>query len=298
MPIVVSHPAAQRGVRHRISARGQPAPSPEHHTRITVPLGSAAAAGCGFTHAVIPRACGSELLTAAEAAVDGALRATFVPDPLLGPGLSQLGSVLASVVKRHGGLIEMAMTDALERSGRYIVLRGVAMPITNPTQELVRASTVAQLGDMSIALSGPVAQTVFLDLVVVDRHESRAIIAEVKRGSGKNEARKVHQVEWILRCAQVQGRAFLASLGFEVASARAVLIDVYGRAGYSDDLTISGPAIDGLFAVPVTAAVEAVTAVLQRRLRGAVPDLLTVALASLGIGEDDALPRRPEPPAR
>lgn len=297
MPIVVSHPAAHRGVRHRTPARGQPAPSPEHHARVTVPLGSAAAVGCGFTHAVIPQACGSELLTAAEAAVDGALKATFVPDPLLGPGLSQLGSVLASVVKRHGGLIEMSMTDVLERSGRYIVLRGVAMPITTPTQELVRASTLAQLGDMSIAISGAVAQTVFLDLIVVDRHESRAIIAEVKRGSGKNEARKIHQVEWTLRCAQVQGRAFLASLGFEVASARAVLIDIYGRAGYGDDLTVSGPEIDRLFAVPVTAAVEAVTAVLQRRLRAAVPDLLTVALASLGIGEGAALPRRLELPS-
>jgi hypothetical protein len=297
MPIVVSHPSAHRGVRHRMPARGQPAPDPEHHTRITVPLGSAAALGCGFTHPVIPQACGSELLTAAEAAVDGALRATFVPDPLLGPGLSQLGSVLASVVKRHGGLIEMSITDVLERSGRYIVLRGVAMPITVPTQELVRASTLAQLGDMSIALSGPVAQTVFLDLIVIDRHERRAIIAEVKRGSGKNEARKIHQVAWVLRCAQVQGRAFLASLGFEVASARAVLIDVYGRAGYDDDLTVTGAAIDRLFAVPVTAAVEAVTAVLRGRLRAAVPDLLTVALASLGIGEGAALPRRSELPS-
>jgi hypothetical protein len=281
MPIVVHHPAAQRGGRHRLAARGQTEAEPR--ARIPVPLGSAAALGCDSTQTVIPQACAPELLSAAEAALQGAFRATFVPDPLLGPGLSQLGSVLASVVKRHGSLIEAAISDALERSGRYIVLRGVAMPITVPAQELVRASTVAQLGQTSIALSGPVAQTVFLDLVVVDRQESRAIIAEVKRGSGKNEARKIHQVEWVLRCAQVQGRAFLATLGYEVASARAVLIDVYGRAGYGDDLTVSGPAIDRLFAVPVAAAVESVTAVLHARLRAAVPDLLTVALASLSI---------------
>ncbi len=124
-------------------------------------------------------------MAAAEAALDGAFRATFVPDPLLGPGLSQLGSVLASMVKRHGSLIEAAITDVLERSGRYIVLRNVAMPITVPTQELVRASSVAQLNQTSIELAGAVAQSVFLDLIVVDRRESRAIIAEVKRGSGK-----------------------------------------------------------------------------------------------------------------
>lgn len=292
MPIVVSNPAAQRGGRHRLSARGQT--DLGLRARIPVPLGSAAALGHP-SHTVFPQPCAPELLAAAEAAIEGALRATFVPDPLLGPGLSQLGSVLASVVKRHGGLIEAAITDALERSGRYIVLRSVAMPITIPTQELVRASTVAQLGQTSIALAGPVAQTVFIDLVIVDRHQSRAIIAEVKRGGGKNEARKVHQVEWVLRCAQVQGRAFLASLGYEVAAARAVLVDVYGRAGYGDDLTVSGSAIDRLFAVPVMAALEAVTALLQARLRAAVPDLLTVALASLNTGEDVPCPIAPGP---
>lgn len=291
MTIVVPHPAAQRGGRHRLSERGPSGSLPQ--ARVTVPLGSAAALGCGGPQPTLPQVCAPDLLAAAEAALEGAFRATFVPDPLLGPGLSQLGSVLASLVKRHGALIEAAITDALERNGRYIVLRNVAMPITVPAQELVRASTVAQLGQTSIALAGAVAQTVFLDLVVVDRQESRAVIAEVKRGSGKNEARKVHQIEWVLRCAQVQARAFLASLGYEVAAARAVLIDVYGRAGYGDDLTVSGPAIDRLFAVPVTAAVEAVTAVLQTRLRAAVPDLLTVALASLGSAEDAARPPRP-----
>lgn len=293
MTIVVPHPAAQRGGRQRLSARGQPSSAPT--SRITVPLGSAAALGCGHVQPAMAQVCAPELMSAAEAALDGAFRATFVPDPLLGPGLSQLGSVLASMVKRHGSLIEAAITDVLERSGRYIVLRNIAMPITVPTQELVRASSAAQLGQTSIELAGAVAQTVFLDLVVVDRHVSRAVIAGVKRGSGKNEARKIHQVEWVLRCAQVQGRAFLASLGYEVAQARAVLIDVYGRAGYGDDLTVSGPAIDQLFAAPVSAALEAVTTALQARLRAAVPDLLTMALASLGGPENANRPHSPGP---
>lgn len=293
MTNVVPHPAAQRGGRQRLSARGQPGSATT--SRITVPLGSAAALGCGHVQPAIPQICAPELMAAAQAALDGAFRATFVPDPLLGPGLSQLGSVLASMVKRHGSLIEAAITDVLERSGRYIVLRNVAMPITVPTQELVRASSVAQLNQTSIELAGAVAQSVFLDLIVVDRKESRAIIAEVKRGSGKNEARKIHQVEWVLRCAQVQGRSFLASLGYEVAQIRAVLIDVYGRAGYGDDLTVSGPAIDQLFAIPVLAALETVTAALQARLRAAVPDLLTMALASLAVPENVKHPHSPGP---
>lgn len=99
----------------------------------------------------------------------------------------------------------------------------------------------------------------------------------------------------MLRCAQVQGRSFLASLGYEVAQIRAVLIDVYGRAGYGDDLTVSGPAIDQLFATPVLAALETVTAALQARLRAAVPDLLTMALASLAVPENVKHPHSPGP---
>ncbi|TXN20070.1 hypothetical protein FV232_27655 [Methylobacterium sp. WL30] len=125
------------------------------------------------------------------------------------------------------------------------------------------------------------AQTVTLDLIVIDRQENRAFIAEVKRGSGKSENRKIHQIEWVLRCAQVQAIAFLGSLNIHVASARVVLIDVYGRAGYSPDFSVSGPGIDALFGVPVLHAVEAVTGLLAARLYADVPDLLELALASL-----------------
>jgi hypothetical protein len=197
---------------------------------------------------------------------------------------------LASVVKRHGCLIELALKDALERSDRYLVLRDVAMPITTTTQELVRTGTIAQLATTSVALTGPVAQIVKLDLIVIDRQQNRAVIAEVKRGSGKSEARKRHQIEWVLRCAQVQAIAFLASLNLHVVSARAVLIDVYGRAGYSPDLSVSGSAIDDLFEVPVLPAIEAVTGLLAARLHADVPGLLALALASLEPLPDAASP--------
>lgn len=278
---IVPHPAAHRGGRRRPPVSGLSPSQPASIGRIPVPLGSGAIEGSGAPWPVDLSSCSPKLLAATEAVVANARRAVFVSDPLLGPRLSQIGSLLASVVKRHGALIELALKDCLERSDRYVVLRDVAMPITTTTQELVRTGTIAQLATTSVALTGPVAQTVKLDLIVIDRLENRAFIAEVKRGGGKNEARKIHQVEWILRCAQVQAVAFLATLNYQVASARAVLIDVYGRAGYSPDLSVSGPAIDALFGVPVLAAVEAVTGLLAARLHADVPDLLALALASL-----------------
>ena len=287
---IVPHPAAHRGGRRRPSADGLPSSHTVSIGRIPVPLGSGAAEGSGAPWQTNLSSCSPELLAATEAVVANARRAVFVSDPLLGPRLSQIGSLLASVVKRHGVLIELALKDCLERSGRYVVLRDVAMPITVTTQELVRTGTIDQLATTSMALTGPVAQTVKIDLIVIDRMLNRAFVAEVKRGGGKSEARKIHQVEWVLRCAQVQAIAFLGSMNFHVASARAVLIDLYGRAGYSPDLSVSGPAIDALFGVPVLHAVEAVTGLLAARLHADVPDLLELALASL-----EPLPGAPSP---
>jgi hypothetical protein len=277
MTNILSHPAADRGGQRRLRAASQTAPDLASTGRIPVPLGSGAMTAPMRATTIVQTACSPELLAAAEAAVDGALGAVFALDPLLGPDLSQLASVLASVVKRHGHLLESAIAEALEHSGRYLVYRSVAMPITEATQELLRASTPEQLRGKSVAMSGEVAQTVFLDMVVIDLETRRAILAEVKRGGGRSEARKRHQVEWVLRAAGLQGRAFLASLGIQVANARSVLIDVYGRSGFAADLTVTGTDLDDLFGVPVGAALEAVTTVLATRLRLAVPALVTTA---------------------
>lgn len=289
MNTVIPHPATHCG-RHRPPAGTPPSSRPASSGRIPIPLGSGAAEGASLPRPTHSQFCSPTLLAAADAVVANARRAVFVSDPLLGPRLSQIGSVLASVVKRHGTLIELALKDVLERDDRYLLLRDVAVPITTTTQELVRTGTMAQLATTSVALTGPIAQTVKLDLIVIDRQENRAFIAEVKRGGGKSESRKIHQVEWILRCAQVQAIAFLATLNYHVATARAVLIDVYGRAGYSPDLSVSGPAIDALFGVPVLDAVEAVTGLLTSRLHAEVPDLLALALASLEPLPDAAPP--------
>ncbi|MGU3362997.1 hypothetical protein ACLBWX_21995 [Methylobacterium sp. M6A4_1b] len=294
---IIPHPAAQGSGRTRLPVGSDAASRSTASGRIAVPLGSGAAQSCGYGHTPNSFACSPALLAAADLVVDQALRNVFTPDPLLGPGLSQVASVLSSVVKRHGTLLEAAFTDVLENRGHYLVMRDVPMPITVPTQELVRNSSISQLGETAIELSGDIAQTVKLDLVVIDRRTHHAFIIEMKRGGGKSEARKVHQIEWILRCAQVQGLAFLDILGFHVARVRAVLIDVYGRGGYSPDLSVSGAGIDRLFEEPVMAAIEAVTARITTRLRADVPDLLARALGTLEVA-GTVMPLPPRPLAR
>ncbi|TXN20069.1 hypothetical protein FV232_27660 [Methylobacterium sp. WL30] len=143
MTTVVPHPAANGSRRYRLPTGSPQSVHPASIERIPVPLGSGAAEGSGLALRANLQSCSPKLLAATEAVVANARRAVFVSDPLLGPRLSQIGSLLASVVKRHGSLIELALKDALERSDRYVVLRNIAMPITTTTQELVRTGTIA-----------------------------------------------------------------------------------------------------------------------------------------------------------
>lgn len=70
------------------------------------------------------------LLKAASDAVAAAVSTKFPLDEVLGPELSRLISISASVVKRHGILLEKAFEEALRASGRFEVLHNPTIPIT------------------------------------------------------------------------------------------------------------------------------------------------------------------------
>ena len=79
------------------------------------------------------------LIRAAREAVAGALAGDFPVDPLIGTELSRALSCIGSVVKRHGGLIEMGIAGALVASDRFAVLPNVAIPLTKAALQLLDA---------------------------------------------------------------------------------------------------------------------------------------------------------------
>lgn len=215
-----------------------------------------------------------ELLTSAKAVVASAGSATFAPDPLLGPGLSLATSIFTSVVKRHGNLIESAIAEALERSDEYIVLRAVTMPITRSAEVLVAGNQSDQLRGLSVSCEGPAARAAVFDLIAINIEDEIATIVEVKRGSGETELKKRRHTENVLRAGQLQGKAYLRTLGYEVREVNTKIIDYYGRSRFKPDLTITQRELDAYFKVPVVATVEAVTNVIRRRLHADLPRLI------------------------
>ncbi len=214
------------------------------------------------------------LLKSANELVANATSATFASDPLLGPGLSLATSVFTSVVKRHGNIIEAGIIEALELSEQYIVLPSVTMPITTAAEVLVAGNAPDALKGLSVSHDGPSNRLAVFDLVAIRIEDGHAIIVEIKRGSGETELKKRRYTENTLRAGQLQGKSFLKSLGYSVSEVNARVIDFYGRSRFRPDLAVTRTELDALFKVPVRATVDAVTAVVQRRLRSALPGLI------------------------
>lgn len=236
----------------------------------------------------------ASLIASVERAATGALQADFVADPLLGAGLGLFNSFLSSSVKRHGGLIEVAICEALERSGEYLVLRQVEMPITDAAESIVATNTPESLVGLTASAHGPYRRVAFFDLIAIHLKTGAAKIIEIKRGSGVTEVRKRRLIERDLRCAKLQLASFLRPrFDCEPRSYESWLLDYYGRSGFSDSLTITREGINQLFGVPVRELVEAVTDRLRVEVLREVPRLLTVAQNMLLAADDGSLRAHP-----
>lgn len=234
------------------------------------------------------------LIASIERAAAGALQADFAADPLLGPGLGLFNSFLSSSVKRHGGLIDAAVCEALERSGEYLVLRQVDMPITDAAEALVATNTPESLVGLTATAHGPYRRVAIFDLIAIHLKTGAAKIIEIKRGGGVTEVRKRRLIERDLRCAKLQLASFLRPrFDCEPRSYESWLLDYYGRSGFSDSLTVTREGIDALFGVPVRDLVEAVTDRLRVEVLREVPRLLTVAQNMLLAANDGSLQAHP-----
>src|SRR4051794_29768166 len=94
-----------------------------------------------------PLVSAAAITRASRAVMDNAMAGDFPIDPIIGPDLSKSLSVINSVVKRHGLMLQKSLADALAATGRFEVLTEVALPIT----EAANALLASQNSDRDLA---------------------------------------------------------------------------------------------------------------------------------------------------
>ena len=234
------------------------------------------------SHAAIARA--------SRAVIANAMAGDFPIDPVIGADLSKSFSIINSVVKRHGLLIQRTLGDALAASGRFDILTEVRLPITEAAHDLLTSdNSDRDLRKIKLKADSNTLRMVAIDLVVVDTESGWAGAYDVKRGNGTTESRKRGPIELDLRATRLILASFLAKCGYDgIRSVTSAVIDYYGASGFSKEMRLTGGELDEHFGVPVVDTVEAMTAELQRALHAEMRNLLTPALTNLPHATDQA----------
>jgi len=228
------------------------------------------------------------LMRAAQEAVAGALAGDFPVDPLIGTELSRALSCIGSVVKRHGGLIELGIAGALRVSDRFVLLPNVAIPLTKAALQLLDAkNTDETLSKIKLAADSEASGIVNVDLVVVDPEAGWAGAYEIKRGNGTTEHGKRRPIMRRLRAVRLVLASFVDQLGYgPIKTATSAVIDYFGASGFDPHFTITREQLDDHFGVPVTATVDAMTMAVRDALEAELPALFEPVFDRMTLPKD------------
>jgi len=228
---------------------------------------------------------------ASRAVIANAMAGDFPIDPVIGPDLSKSFSIINSVVKRHGLLIQRSLGDALAASGRFEILTEVPLPITEAAHDLLTSqNSDRDLVKIKLKADSKTLRMVTIDLVVVDTESGWAGAYDVKRGNGATESRKRRPIELDLRAGRLVLASFLSKCGYDgIRSVTSAVIDYYGASGFSKEMKLTRDELDGHFGVPVLDTIDAMTAELQRALHAEMRNLLMPAMAKLPHSADKPL---------
>src|ERR1700722_4416794 len=151
---------------------------------------------------------------AARLAVAGALDGDFSVDPIVGPALSHSFSFIASVIQRHGLLIQRTVGDALAASGRFEVMCDIQIPLTETANDLLTSQN-SQHDLARLKSDSKAVRIVTVALVGIDPERGWAGAYDVKRGNGATESRKPPPRVHDLRGIRLVLANHLMKLGYE-----------------------------------------------------------------------------------
>lgn len=238
--------------------------------------------------------CSDDLIRTTRLAVANALATRFPADPLFDPSLAKLLSTCASVVKRHGNLIEAALDEALVESGME-VWRNVRIPFMRSALTIVSSPDYALDRHRRITFNPDDVGGYFdADVVAVDQPARWACALQVRRGGGETGPVKRRRMEREIRALDLSFPSWLRQAGFDaIEKGGAALVDWLGQSGFPADITLHGEAIDEALGAPATAKIEAMSAALRSELDGRLATLLRPVIATMDIDKRPEQERSP-----
>jgi hypothetical protein len=206
-----------------------------------------------------------------DAQLDRLARVHFRPDPVLGSN-AFLASFLQSAVKRHGPLIEAAITEALERSGDYQIARNVRYVLPAAAEHFARSSTPDDCRGALLPY-GASGKVLRVDLIAFQRSTKRLGAYEIKRANGTHDAGKLRSLRPEIYGVQATLAGYGRAHGMLAGEAVSRVICYYGKRSLPRPWSIVDAELDQHFGCRVRAGVTEMTAYLAARVTDFVAGL-------------------------
>lgn len=149
------------------------------------------------------------LIEAVDTAVAEAFAKSYSVDPLVPEEVAALRGPVDSVLRRHGLLIETALAVALDLSPGVEVMTQVAVPVSEAAIQLCLSNADDKTIGLTLPVSGAIAKTAVIDVVVYYPLSGRLIGVSVKRGGGAQGGTAARTASIELRAAAMILRAML-----------------------------------------------------------------------------------------
>ena len=204
-----------------------------------------------------------------RAAVDGHLqslrRVRFTPDPLF-PTHSLRRQIEGSAIKRHGGLIEAAIIEALTLEADYQLWNEPRFYISTAADHVVQSQEPKEIALTHLPY-GHECRSLQIDLMAYSRSRRRLGAYEIKRGLGRHDSSKLRSMRRDLFAVQT----VLASYGIRerrviVDEAISRVIFYYGARSLPAAWSLVGAELDEHFGCCIRRLVEEMTDYFRVRL--------------------------------
>lgn len=172
---------------------------------------------------------------------------------------SEIKSIVSSLEKRHGSVIENAIIAALRQCSDYSVWQKPALFIPDAADHVAQSQTLGESRATQLPYTG-IGRRLQVDLIAFRKSTGRLGCYEIKRAHGKHDRGKQSQMlRDALTLQMVIASYGERRLGLPVVEAISRGIFYYGELSLPKSLSLIGFELDDHFCTPVRCMVEAAT---------------------------------------
>jgi len=198
----------------------------------------------------------------------------FKIDPIAGRKYSKVPSLIGSMQKRHGLIIEKAISAALSSYDHYTVWTDSGFKVSSSVNHIISTvNNVKKDPDWLHLLDhnhpyGEQSSTLQIDVIAFNKSDNSLTALEVKRGYSHHDAGKKKAI--LRRALAVQmllmgyGQSELGQI--QINEVRSRICSYYGANEFAPEIQITKDDLDNFFGVPILGLVQEVNDYFRSRI--------------------------------